>query len=534
MALRIEMDAVDIAHGCIFGNVQEFDVSFGGYLLQQAGNSRRAGVIALERLRIVREPPQARWRERQNRGGGAVYPCAASSNRTDQDPYTPGDIFGCGREPPFQIVGPQSQNDEIQWPVRLETGRQVLRAISAGKDSVFPNRGPPIKTFLDDSESRPQRRLQHARPANLERIAVSRARNEPPSVGIAVTQYGSHDAQIGSLTRAALLCGKFGPILIDSPARRSYHAGLMHLVVIGAGNMGCVYGGNLARIGQQVTLIDIWEDHVRKIARDGLQVTGLTGDFVVRIQATSSAEGVAPADAALICVNAYSTAEAARTAKTVLKEDGYALTLQNGVGNIEILTEALGSRRVLAGLSFQSGDLEVPGKVRHTNNGPTYIGELDRSRSARLEAIAGLLQEGGLNPIVVDDIIATIWGKFVHNCGINAVCAITGLRPGQIREVPSLDEFQTRILEETLALLQARGIALPEENPIAAIKDYCAHKFHRPSMMQHLDRGQKTEIDALNGYVARESARLGLAAPYNDALARIVRGREHGAQLVAE
>jgi 2-dehydropantoate 2-reductase len=301
----------------------------------------------------------------------------------------------------------------------------------------------------------------------------------------------------------------------------------MHIVVIGAGNMGCVYGGNLARIGEQVTLIDVWNDHVRKIESDGLQMTGLTGDFTVRVSAQSSAAGVAAADAALICVNAYSTAEAARAAKTVLKQDGYALTLQNGVGNIEILTAALGEQRVLAGLSFQSGDLTGPGMVRHTNNGPTYIGELDRSRTGRLEKLRCLLQTGGLNPVVVDDVIATIWAKFVHNCGINAVCAITGLRPGQIREVPELDEFQTRILEETLALLDARGIALADENPIAAIKEYCAHKFHRPSMMQHLDRGQRTEIDALNGYVARESARLGLAAPYNDALARIVHGREH-------
>jgi 2-dehydropantoate 2-reductase len=115
----------------------------------------------------------------------------------------------------------------------------------------------------------------------------------------------------------------------------------------------------------------------------------------------------------------------------------------------------------------------------------------------------------------------------VQNCGINALCAITGLRPGQIREVAELDAFQTSIIEETVALVHAKGITLTEANPIAAIKEYCAHKFHRPSMMQHLDRGQRTEIDALNGYVARESTRLGLSAPCNDALTRLIKGREH-------
>lgn len=181
----------------------------------------------------------------------------------------------------------------------------------------------------------------------------------------------------------------------------------------------------------------------------------------------------------------------------------------------------------MAGLSFQSGDLESPGRVRHTNNGPTYIGEMDRSRTPRLEELDRLFREAGLNPVLVDDISATIWAKFVHNCGINAICAITGLRPGHIQEVAALDHFQTKVIEETVALVHAKGIRLPDDDPVSAIKEYCSHKFHRPSMMQHLFRHQRTEIDSLNGYVARESARLGLPAPYSDALTQLIKGREH-------
>jgi 2-dehydropantoate 2-reductase len=226
-------------------------------------------------------------------------------------------------------------------------------------------------------------------------------------------------------------------------------------------------------------------------------------------------------------VNSYSTAQIAVDVKRLLRPGGYCLTLQNGVGNVEILSRTLGERNVLAGLSFQSGDLAGAGKVRHTNNGPTYLGELDKSRTPRLQHLCNLFMQAGLNPEPVEDILATIWAKFIHNCGINAVCALTGLRPGQIREVPDLDEFQTRVIEETVALVRAKGVTLIERDPVGAIKDYCAHKFHRPSMMQHLERGQRTEIDALNGYVARESSRLGLAAPYSDALAKLMKGREH-------
>ena len=122
--------------------------------------------------------------------------------------------------------------------------------------------------------------------------------------------------------------------------------------------------------------------------------------------------------------------------------------------------------------------------------------------------------------------MVTIWSKFVHNCGINAICAITNLRPGHIREVKELDEFQSRIIDETVALVRAKGVTLPDVDPLQTIKAYCAKKFHRVSMLQHLDRGRRTEIDALNGYVARESRRLGLAAPYSEALMMLMKGRE--------
>jgi 2-dehydropantoate 2-reductase len=301
----------------------------------------------------------------------------------------------------------------------------------------------------------------------------------------------------------------------------------MQIAVIGAGNMGCVYGGNLARIGEQVTLIDVWREHIDHIRKHGLRMEGLNGDFTVSVGAAVDPAEAPKTDAVLICANAYDTPEAARSAKMVLHDDGYAVTLQNGVGNVEALEDVLGKERVLAGLSFHSGDLRGPGHVAHTNTGPTYLGELDRSRSPRLLALAALMERADLLPVLEDDIVVTIWSKFVHNCGINAICAITDLRPGHIRQIPALDEFQSRIIEETLAVVRAKGIRLPDPDPLATIKAYCAKKFHRVSMLQHLERGRRTEIDALNGYVARESRRLGLSAPFSESLAMLLKGREY-------
>ena len=301
----------------------------------------------------------------------------------------------------------------------------------------------------------------------------------------------------------------------------------MHIAVIGAGNMGCLYGANLARIGEAVTMVDVWEDHVTAMREHGLRMEGLHGAFIARVRATTLPAEVPKADAALVMVNAYHTRQAALAAQTVLKPEGYALTLQNGLGNVEVLIEVLGADRVMAGLTFHSGDLKAPGQVTHTNEGPTYLGELDKTRSARLETMCARMAEADMLPQIESDIVTTMWGKFVHNCGLNAICAITDLRPGNIREVPELDAFQTFIIEEVLALVRAKGIEIPEKRPLEAIKAYSAQKFHRVSMVQHLKRGRITEIDALNGYVVRESEKLGLKAPYNDALTRLVKGLQH-------
>src|SRR5581483_948083 len=232
------------------------------------------------------------------------------------------------------------------------------------------------------------------------------------------------------------------------------------------------------------------------------------------------------ADIALVCVNAYSTREAANSAKVLLKDSGFALTLQNGLGNVEVLTEVLGQNRVMAGLSFHSAELRSPGYVTHTNDGPTYLGELDRSQSERLSTICDLLDRAGMNPTPVPDIWSYIWGKFIYNCAINAVCGITGLRPGDIQQSPDLDRFQTHIVDEVVALVNAKGIRVPDADPLKKIKEFYAKKFHRVSMLQHLDRHRLTEVDALNGYVVRESQKLGLSAPYNDALTCLIKGRQ--------
>jgi 2-dehydropantoate 2-reductase len=297
----------------------------------------------------------------------------------------------------------------------------------------------------------------------------------------------------------------------------------MRIAVIGAGAMGSTYGGLLARAGCDVTLVDVWPEHVEAINRDVLHLSGISGDLRIPVRAVSE-PAPGGADVAFVQVNTYDTEAAAQTAARALTAGGYAITFQNGVGNIETLQRVLGPRRVLGGLSYHSAAMVGPGHAMHTHRGPTWIGELDGSSTPRLQALNQALQAAGLEPTIVDDILAYIYTKLVLNSAINPICAAMGIRVGEIPRTPGADELQTRIIEEALAVLQAKGIKLADPDVMGSIKAHCQAKFNKPSMLQHMEQGKQTEVDSLNGAIARMGRELGVPAPYNEGLAWMVQG----------
>jgi len=300
----------------------------------------------------------------------------------------------------------------------------------------------------------------------------------------------------------------------------------MRVVVVGGGAMGGSFGGLLARSGIDVALIDSWKKHVAAIQRDGLKVEGALGDFVVPLPVSPSAEGVAPADVAICFVPSYATPDAARTIARVLKPDGFAITCQNGIGNVEALQAAVGPERVLGGSSMASAAVIGAGHVALTHHQPTTLGELDGQLSARAKSLAEALRGVGLEINLVPNITDVIWTKFALNCGINAICATTGLRLGELARLPELDAFQDRVLDEVLAVTAKRQIRLTDPDLRKTVKQHCFGKFSRPSMLQHVDAGRRTEIDAINGALIREAKRQRLPVPYNEALVALLKGRE--------
>ncbi len=304
----------------------------------------------------------------------------------------------------------------------------------------------------------------------------------------------------------------------------------MKIAMVGAGAMGGSYGAQLARAGHAVTLIDSWQDHVETINRAGLHADGALDDHRLRLDAFTSPPAGLNADLAILFVDTNNTQAGALAAKQVLAPDAYAITCQNGIGNVEILQDVLGHERVLGGSSMCSAARQGPGHVTLTHLDKTSIGEIDGVERARTQALAAALNDAGLPTSIVPDIMATIWQKFIVNCAFNALCATTGLRSGEMMRVPELNTLQDRILEEVAAVTEAKNMALPDPEIMTKLKTNGRKKMNRPSMLQHVLAGRKTEIDAINGALIREARALGIPTPYNEALVALLKGREQSQQ----
>ncbi|HZD26815.1 MAG TPA: ketopantoate reductase family protein, partial [Alphaproteobacteria bacterium] len=244
----------------------------------------------------------------------------------------------------------------------------------------------------------------------------------------------------------------------------------MRICVIGTGAIGTLYAARLALAGHEVTMLSSSAGTAAAIARDGLRLEEPDGAHAVPMRAAADPAALPRAEAALVLTDATRTAAAAGLAAGVLEADGFAVTLQNGIGNAEILADALGEARVAAGVTYHSAAGERPGHARHTNDGRTIMGEVDGRRSPRLDRLAAALGDTGFKVTVSDDVTGAIWSKLVLNCAVNPICAVTGLRTGEIALSPDADAVQDGIVAEALAVVAAKGIRLSFDDPVARVK----------------------------------------------------------------
>ena len=300
----------------------------------------------------------------------------------------------------------------------------------------------------------------------------------------------------------------------------------MKIAIIGAGAMGCLYGAKLSAVpSNKVYLIDVWEDHISAVNRDGLEMEE-DGNLLRydRLKGVTSAEQAGPCDLAIIFVKSTLTGAAVKGNKAAFGPDTIALTLQNGLGNIDLIRAEIGDENVIAGTTAHGATMLGPGRMRHAGSGKTIIGELSGARSARLSRIARTFQEAGLETELSDNVLGLIWDKLMVNVGINALTGITKLHNGELLDHPEIEELLEAAVREAHTVARAKGIRLSYDDPVGHTRDVCrATAANKSSMLQDILNHKQTEIDMINGAIVREGAAAGIDAPVNLALTNLIK-----------
>ena len=290
-----------------------------------------------------------------------------------------------------------------------------------------------------------------------------------------------------------------------------------HLLIVGAGAMGCLFAARLKRAGFQITVLEKVQETVDRISMEGITVEGISGHCGVKVHAYSGHAPHQP-DLVIICVKSYDTREASETLRPWLNPDAPILTLQNGVGNIEILQELFGKGRVLGGVTAEGATVLAPGKIRHAGQGETIVGG-----GKAAGEIVSVFEKAGFNSRAVEDINPYIWGKLIINVGINALAAITRLNNGRLPELKGTRSIIEEAVSEAVTIIKAKNIGIPYPDPVGRVVDVCkATAGNVASMLQDVLNKKRTEIDSINGAIVREGAALGIPTPVNSTLTSLV------------
>jgi len=301
----------------------------------------------------------------------------------------------------------------------------------------------------------------------------------------------------------------------------------MRIGIVGAGALGSVFGGLLLESGADVVLIRRNREHVNVIRDQGLKLEGVSGDRTLRPEIVADPAEAGTVDLALVLVKAYDTSEAVGAVDKILAPNGVVLTLQNGIGNFEILDKAFPGR-VLMGTTTNGALALAPGKVRHTGVGQTLLGEADGSTSERALQVTSLLEKIKAGPVqVVNNAMGCVWSKLIVSAAINAPATLLRVRNGDLPATESGKALIHGVVEECLKVVQARGIALVFDDPEAHVIAVCqATAPNINSMFQDIRAGRRTEIDFINAALSREGEQLGIATPVNRTLAQLIQSLE--------
>jgi 2-dehydropantoate 2-reductase len=298
------------------------------------------------------------------------------------------------------------------------------------------------------------------------------------------------------------------------------------ICIIGCGAIGGLFAAHLSRVpGVEVWAYDRWQEHVDAINAQGLRVTGRI-DLVGTLHARSDPSQIPPCALGIIATKGTATRAAIAATATVFGEDGAVCSLQNGIGNEEVIAEHVA--HVIRGVTMPAGRIVEPGVIELVAPGPTWIGPFEprAATPAQIDRLGDLLNQSGMKTRVRADARGAQWTKLLFNASTNPLCALTGLTHGQLCEHPPSRRLVGELIREGRQVADALGIVL-DADPAQVVDEAGRTNFlHRPSMLQDVEHRRPTEIETLNGGIVAAAATAAVATPHHEAIVDLIRGVE--------
>lgn len=301
----------------------------------------------------------------------------------------------------------------------------------------------------------------------------------------------------------------------------------MRICIVGCGAVGSLFAAHLAKAGEaEVWAYDVWKEHTHAIRNQGLRLSG-AADFVARLHATSDAAELPRCDFGIVATKAIHTQAAIKQAARAFDDKSAVCSVQNGVGNEEIIAEHV--HYVIRGTTFPAGHPVSPGHVGYDIKGDTWIGPFEPTRTPMqlVEQLAGFMTRSGMNTVALPDARGAQWTKLIFNASTNPVGALTQLHHGAATRLKETGQLFEDLIVEGETVAHSLGIQLHGDPRQMVQKGANARGKHRASMLQDALARRQTEVDFMNGAIVRWGEQAGVPTPLNRALWELIKGLEH-------
>ncbi len=298
---------------------------------------------------------------------------------------------------------------------------------------------------------------------------------------------------------------------------------------MGTGALGTVFGGLLRQDGRMVDFIGRGE-HFDVLRSQGLTIDGIWGQVQLGPVLVSEEDSRQPYDVILLCVKSYDTRTACRQIKSLLAPQGLVISIQNGLGNLEIISQECGPGAAVGARVIFGAKISRPGLATVTVYADKVLLGMEsaETQNPRLHQVVAHLNQAGIPTVLADNIVTHLWEKALYNCALNPLGAILGVTYGELAASPHTRELMSAIIAEIYQVAAARQIPLQHPTAPAYFQHFLERLVpptaaHHPSMLQDLQQGRRTEIEALNGAICRYASAHHLATPSNEAVCRLIR-----------